>query len=245
MKAQYAAEYADIERWHWWFRGRQRILETILREECAGRTPLDVLSVGCGPAEGLNWLLPLAGDGGRVIGVDADPVHARRPAPGPKSVVGRLEAMPLVSRSFDVVLGLDVLEHLDDDVAGLREAVRLVAPGGVLVVTVPALPSLWGRQDVINEHRRRYTRSTLYRLFARAGLPRPAISYFNTLLFPAVAAIRWTRRMAGLDDGGSDLESSHPGLANELLATVFATERHFVRKVPMPVGVSLLATLRC
>jgi hypothetical protein len=51
--------------------------------------------------------------------------------------------------------------------------------------------------------------------------------------------------MAGLDDGGSDLESSHPGLANELLATVFATERHFVRKVPMPVGVSLLATLRC
>lgn len=96
-----------------------------------------------------------------------------------------MEAVPLATGSFDAVLALDVLEHLDDDTADLREAARLVKPGGLLLVTVPAFPSLWGGQDVVSHHRRRYTRPAPRQLFYRAGLPVPRATHFNTLLFPA------------------------------------------------------------
>ena len=244
MDREYAERYGRFEQWHWWFRGRQRIIMEVLRRELGERPTRWIASVGCGPAEGLVWLRAVAGSTGGVVGIDADSVHARRPVPGLEYVVGDLEALPLAPASVDAVLALDVLEHLDDDSGGLREAVRLLRPGGLLLVTVPALPSLWGAQDVINHHRRRYTRKTLSGAFARAGLPRPSITYFNTLLFPPVAAVRWVRRALGAPgEVRSDFDDSQPGLLNDLLAAVFALERHLVCRVPMPVGVSLLATV--
>ena len=158
--------------------------------------------------------------------------------------VGDLRALPLAPAVFDVVLALDVLEHLDDDATALAEAGRLLKPGGTLVVTVPALPSLWGAQDVVSHHRRRYTKRTMRALFARAGLPAPALTYFNTLLLPPLAAVRWLARARGPSTAQlSDFEKNRPGLANELLARVFALERHLLRHLSLPVGVSLLATL--
>jgi SAM-dependent methyltransferase len=266
MKDYYAAQYGNLEQWHWWFRGRRRIIEAVLRRELSKETALSIASVGCGPAEGLAWLTPIAGPNGRVVGLDADPLHAPRPASGLLFVVGKLEAAPLAPGSFDAILALDVLEHLDDDAAGLREAARLLKSGGLLLVTVPALPSLWGQQDVISHHRRRYTRRALCDAFARARLPRPCFMYFNTLLFAPIAAVRWVRRALGLakrlhgdfDDNGpglircdqaaapdrrlhSDFEDNRPGLINDLLAAVFAIERHLIGRVPMPVGASLMA----
>ena len=245
MERQFAEQYGDLETWHWWFRGRQRILETALCCELKRQTSFYIASLGCGPVEGLNWLVPFAGPNGRVVGVDSDPVHARRAAGNISCVVGRAEAVPVASESFDVVLALDVLEHLDDDAAGLCEAVRLLKPGGLLLVTVPALPSLWGNQDIVNQHRRRYTKHTLKGTFVQAQLPSPYITYFNTILFPPVAAVRWFRRSVGLArDSGSDFDGNHPGLMNDILAAVFSLERHLIRCLPLPVGVSLLATVR-
>jgi hypothetical protein len=115
----------------------------------------------------------------------------------------------------------------------------------MLLVTVPALPSLWGRQDVVSEHRRRYTRRTLETTFALAGLENPQLTHFNTLLLPPIAALRWLRRArANGESGSSDFEDNHPGLVNEALASLFAAERHLVGRVPMPVGVSLLGLWR-
>jgi SAM-dependent methyltransferase len=245
MDRQFAGRYGDLETWHWWFRGRQRILETVLFGELRKRTSLSVVSVGCGPVEGLNWLVPFAEPDGLVVGVDSDSAHARELSGNMRCIVGRAEAIPLASESFDVVLALDVLEHLDDDAAGLREALQLLKPGGLLLVTVPALPSLWGPQDIINHHRRRYTRRTLKDLFAQARVPLSYVTYFNTVLFPPVAAIRWFRRCVGLArDPGSDFDSNHPGVMNDILAAVFSLERHLIRHLPLPLGVSLLATAR-
>jgi SAM-dependent methyltransferase len=245
MERQFAEQYGDLETWHWWFRGRQRILETALCRELKRQTSLSIASLGCGPVEGLNWLVPFAGPNGRVVGVDSDPIHARRSAGNISCVVGRAEAVPVASESFDVVLALDVLEHLDDDTAGLCEAVRLLKPRGLLVVTVPALPSLWGKQDIVNQHRRRYTKQTLKDTFVQAQLPSPYITYFNTILFPPAAAVRWFRRSVGLArDSGSDFDGNHPGLMNDILAAVFSLERHLIKRLPLPVGVSLLATVR-
>jgi len=244
MKRQFVEQYATLEQWHWWFRGRQRILETILRRELKGGPAMKIASLGCGPAEGLLWLNEFIENDGRIIGVDAESLHARQIPPNIKYVVGNIESLPLVEKSFDAVLVLDVLEHLDDDAAGLREAASLLKPGGLLLVTVPALPSLWGGQDVISHHRRRYVKHTLCDVFIRAGLPIPRTAYFNSLLFFPIAGVRWARRALGLGKRArSDFEDSQPGLFNELLAGLFAVEQHLITRVQLPVGVSLLATL--
>jgi SAM-dependent methyltransferase len=245
MKWRFAEQYANLESWHWWFRGRQRILETVLHRELDGRRPLAIASLGCGPAEGLDWLNRFAGSGGRVVGIDAEPLHARQKSPNVDYIVGKIEALPVVEESFDAVMALDVLEHLDDDATGLREAARLVRPGGLLLITVPALPSLWGGQDVVSQHRCRYVKDTLCQVFIRAGLPVPRVTYFNTLLFPPVAGIRWTRRVLGLGDRArSDFEDTRPGLINDLLTSIFAAEQHLVTRISLPIGVSLMALAR-
>ena len=96
----------------------------------------------------------------------------------------------------------------------------------------------------MSHHRRRYTKRTLRGLFARAGLPAPEVTYFNTLLLPPLAAVRWLARARGPStEPPSDFEKNRPGLANELLARVFALERHLLRHLSLPLGVSLLATL--
>jgi SAM-dependent methyltransferase len=243
MEQEYAQRYGELEQWHWWFQGRTRIVESVLRRRLTPSPARDILSVGCGPATGLEWLLPFAGAAGSVTGLDVEPTHATPCPEGVSFIVGRMEDPPLIDRQFDVVLALDVLEHLDDDTAGLQQAVRLLKPGGFLMITVPAFPFLWGGQDVVSEHRRRYTKQTLTALLDRAGLRDFKVTYFNMFLFPVAAAIRTVRRLRGqANRSRSDFEGSHPGLLNTALTHVFGAERYLVDQVWMPAGVSLLAT---
>jgi SAM-dependent methyltransferase len=241
MKSEFAEGYGLLEQWHWWFRGREQILTALLRRKLRNPTSLTIASVGCGPWQGLRWLEPFAAPHGRVVGVDVERMHAGSDPPRIGYVVGTSSALPLAAGAFDVVLALDVLEHLDDDAAGLREVARLTRPGGLLVVTVPALPSLWGRQDVVSHHRRRYTQRSLLAAFDRAGLPRPRVTYFNSLLLAPIAAVRWLRRSRGVqEETGSDFDDTKPGLVNDLLASIFSAERHLMFRIRFPVGVSLL-----
>jgi SAM-dependent methyltransferase len=256
VEEQFATRYEDLERWHWWFQGRRKILTAILQRELA-RTPTAgtrrVASLGCGPAAGLDWLAEALGGDGLVIGVDADPSGALRGERekasalprGVRFAYGRAEATPLRSGSFDAVLALDLIEHMDDDAAGLAEAARLVRPGGFLLVTVPAFQSLWGNQDVVSHHRRRYSAGDLSNAFERAGVPLGWLSYFNTALFPAVAAVRWGRRLFGRANASvSDFDSGRPGALNACLTQLFAAERLALGRIRLPFGVSLVAVAR-
>lgn len=245
MERHFAREYRDLEQWHWWFVGRRRILETILRREIPSSLARDMLSVGSGPAEGLEWLLQFAARDGVVTGLDIDPAHGAGVPDRVRFVAGTLEAVPFASASFDVVLALDVLEHMEDDLAALREAIRLLKADGLLIITVPALPFLWGRQDIVSGHWRRYTRKSITSLLRRAGLVHYKITYFNTLLFPVVSAIRAGRRLLGTAGlARSDFADARPGVLNNALCWLFSLERYFVFGIPMPVGISLLATCR-
>jgi SAM-dependent methyltransferase len=245
MDAHLTSKYGDWEQWHWWFRGRRKIIEKVLRRKLAGPGPRRLLSVGCGPAEGLEWLLPFAGPGGKVFGLDLEPQHAQSIPEQIEFVVGRVERTPLTDSYFDVILALDVFEHLDDDQAALREAVRLLKPGGLLLLTVPALPSLWGRQDIASEHRRRYTKQSLSDLLDQVQWSDCQIDYFNTFLFPLALTVRWSRRALGLAScSRSDFEDNRPGVINEVLAWIFSAERHLINRVAMPIGVSLSATCK-
>jgi len=246
MKKDFAEQYKNHEEWHWWFRGRTRILQSVLQSELTnGRHSKRILSLGCGPAEGLKWLVPFAGPDGKVIGLDIEPLHGKTIGREIAFVIGSIEQAPFTAGSFDLVLALDVFEHLDDDSAGVREVVRLVKPGGTLLVTVPALPSLWGGQDVVSEHRRRYTKRTLSRLFDNAGLSGYRIGYFNSLLFPVAASMRLTRRAVGLGNRArSDFEDNKPGVVNDMLAGVFGLERLLVKHAMLPIGLSLIGTYK-
>jgi SAM-dependent methyltransferase len=238
----YANRYRCYQNWHWWFQGREHVLRALLRTHLPPQSSRKIVSLGCGPAEGLTWLLDFARAGGKVVGCDVMPAPGR--VPGVEIIVGRLEVLPFSSATFDLVLLLDVLEHLDDDGGALTEAARVLKPGGVLLATVPAMPSLWGSQDMVSHHRRRYTRRGLRDLFRRSGFPQTRISYFNTFLFPLVAAVRWTRALLGQRNRlRTDFEDNRPGAINGLLGAVFGLERHFVNHVQMPIGVSLFAVV--
>jgi SAM-dependent methyltransferase len=142
----------------------------------------------------------------------------------------------------DLLVGLDVLEHCEDDAASVREAARVLAPGGVFVLTVPALPSLWSQHDVDNAHFRRYTRSTLLEPLRAADFEIERVTYFNSLLLPAAYASRWVARATGSRKAlGVDMPSK---AVNETMKAVFSLEAALLRTVDLPVGMSLLTVAR-
>jgi SAM-dependent methyltransferase len=152
---------------------------------------------------------------------------------------GRLpDGVPFEGEAFDAVLLLDVLEHVEADRASLAALGGRLAPGGRLVVTVPAYRWLWSAHDDANHHVRRYTRAGLVQTAEAAGLRVYEATYYNTLLFPAAAGARLAGRLVG-SQGRSGL-GIPPPLVNRLLAGVFGAERHLVGRVPLPFGVSVL-----
>lgn len=236
----------ELDDRHWWFAARRRIVLQLLSEALAHGGPaagrrLRLLDIGCGAGGTLRELARL----GEAFGVDAEPaeVEAARRRSGCDVRLGRLpEPISFEDASFDVVTLLDVLEHIDDDTASLATVARLLRPGGLFLCTVPAYPFLWSEHDAINEHKRRYTRSTLRARLEAAGFGVRKMSYYNTLLFPPIAAARLlrARRKSG---GDPDLGEVAAPL-NAILRGVFAAERYWLRLGSFPFGVSVLAIAR-
>lgn len=243
MDPEYTSEYASVDDWHWWFRGRRAVIGAVLESLVdRGRPQPTILDLGCGP----GGMLELLGRFGRVTGADSsgEAVRIAR-ARGLADVVAvDGESLPFDDASFDVVCLFDVLEHVDDDVALAAEARRVTAPTGIVVVTVPAVPWLWGPQDVVSHHRRRYTRGALRCVLQDARLEIVRLGGFNSLLFPPIALVRGLGRLRRPSEVRSDFGRNAPGPANELLARIFAAEAPLVSRIDVPFGVSLLAVAR-
>ncbi len=149
-----------------------------------------------------------------------------------------LPALPGVPRGhYHLIAVLDVVEHIEDDVAALRAMAGCLAPGGKILITVPAHAWMWSAHDVVNHHHRRYSKATLRRAIAAAGMRPEKLGYFNSLLFPLAAGVRLLGRLTGRDDS----DDSPPPLAiNGLFERIFRLERHMVGRVPMAPGVSIV-----
>ncbi len=232
----------ELEDRHWWYRGRRRIID-VLMHQLDLAPGAEILDAGCGSGRNMVDLARL----GTVTGLElADTSVARARSRGVGDIVqGTLEAMPFEADRFDLAVSLDVIEHLDDDRAALGELRRVVRPGGILLVTVPAYQWLWSEHDVVNHHRRRYTRRTLVDAAAGAGWEPAATTHFNGLLLPAAVAhrglLRLRRRGATETTAVSDLERTSPRL-NRLLERPLHVEARLIgcgRRIPC--GLSLMA----
>ena len=221
---------------HWWYRARRDILADYLTRE--GGLPKDarILEIGCGTGHNLPMLAAF----GSVEAIEIDPAAREIAAERLGRPVSNapLPDLPGIERgAYDLIAVLDVVEHIEDDVAALRAMAACLKPGGKILVTVPAHRWMWSAHDVVNHHHRRYSKATLAKAIGDAGLRSNGLRYFNSLLFPLAAAARIAGRMSGRDD--SD-DSPPPGPVNALFERIFRLERHLVGRVPMTPGVSIV-----
>ena len=201
MRKDFYAEYFEVEDRHWWFLGRRRILLSLLaRHLPETEHERRIVDVGCGTGTMLQQLSRF----GRVQGADGDPEAIRfcRERGLPDIELIRLPVLPFDDAAFDLLTLLDVLEHVDEDFETLQSIHRVLKPGGTLLLAVPAFRFLWGQQDEISLHKRRYVVGEIRELLTRAGFEIVKLSYFNTFLFPFIAGIRVLRPFPPRAGGG-------------------------------------------
>ncbi|MET0247866.1 MAG: methyltransferase domain-containing protein [Sphingomonas sp.] len=221
---------------HWWYRARRDILADYLKRY--GQLPADakVLEIGCGTGHNL----PMLAQFGELDAIEIDDTarafaSERLGKPVGSSPLPELKGVQ--PGSYDLVAVLDVVEHVEDDVAALAAMAKLLKPGGKILITVPAHQWMWSAHDVVNHHKRRYSKGTLTAALAKAGLGWTKLRWFNSLLFPAAVAARVAGKLTGKDD--SD-DSPPPKALNTAFEAIFRIERHLLGRVPMTPGLSII-----
>lgn len=230
---------ASHDQYHWWYTARRRILSDLIVRAIALPPRPRILEVGCGTGHNFDMLSHF----GRLDALEIDdPTRdiAELRLGRAVGTAGLPELPGVPDGAYDLVALLDVLEHVAEDEGALRGIKRVMAPGGRLLLTVPANPWMWSAHDAVHHHHRRYTQASLRDIAARAGLRVEMISHFNSLLFPLAAAVRIWGKATG-KQSSDDAMPSAP--VNALFGSVFALERHLVGRVCLPVGVSLVAIL--
>lgn len=247
MEALALRQFERLERDHWWFRGRRKVYLGLLRHLLGCARPHRALDVGAGPGGFAAGLAELCDE---LVVLDPDPLALsgcrRRAARALRADAARL---PFADSSFGLVCLFDVLEHLDDDCLALREARRVLRPGGLLFASVPAWPFLYAQNDRIAHHRRRYTRSALAATTRAAGLEVVRNTHTNVLLFPLIvpavlAAKGWEAVRGQRASGRTNLSWPLPAAGHELCYRVFAAELPLVRRFDLPAGHSIVLGAR-
>ncbi len=240
MQTQVYKDIYEHEMHHWWYRVRRALVADLLKRHTKGIRELTILDVGCGAGGLMNEL----SEKGVVYGVDFSEesvkfCHER----GLQNVqIGDVTSIPFEDNYFDVVVCLDVLEHIDNDTLGAREIYRILKPGGVAILFVPALMILWGETDDVSQHKRRYTKRMFRRTLESGGFSIQKFSYFNSILFFPILATRLLTRV--IRHKVVDEYKPRNGFVNLLLYKIFSLEIKLLRYVSFPLGVSILAVCK-
>jgi SAM-dependent methyltransferase len=230
-------QMAELDDRHWWYRARRRILADLIRREARPPANAQILEIGCGTGHNLEML----GEFGHVDGLELDE-EAR--ALSEKRLGRRVLSSPLpelaevANRHYDLIGAFDVIEHIEDDRAALACIATKLKPGGKFVMAVPAHQWMWSAHDVVNHHKRRYSKAALRALIEGSPLQLVKIGYFNSLLFPLAMAERATSKLRGKENADVRLP---PAPLNAALEKVFEAERYLVGRLPLPPGLSLFA----
>lgn len=240
MDAGFYKTYFEIEKNHWWFRVRRNIILSLIKKYKISKTA-KIFDFGCGSGYTVGYLQKLGYD---VSGSDTSQEAIKF---GRKEGIKNLQivesgTMPPNS-SFDLILALDVIEHIKDDAGAIKALERALKPGGMFIITAPAYQWMWGVQDKVAHHFRRYNMGTLLRLFEDTNLSVLKRSYFNTFLFLSIAAVRLAGKLFKTKDRESDFDINNR-LANAVFYFIFNLESKLLRFFNFPFGVSILLVLR-
>jgi SAM-dependent methyltransferase len=228
-------QMAAIEKKHWWFLARRTIIKHLLKRL---KLPIQsqILEVGCGTGGNLAML----SEHGQVYAMEINEV-ARQFAYQSGCATIRTGALPdnipFEKEQFDLIVLLDVLEHLQEDLRSLQNLHSYLKSDGWLLITVPALPILWSEHDEKHHHYRRYIKKELADLLKKAGFKVLKLSYFNFFLFPVIFMIRYWHRLIKKQHNALKLP---PIYINWLLIKIFASERYLMNVIGLPIGVSLI-----
>ncbi len=237
--AEYERMFENEDR-YWWFVSRRELVLDQVRRYVRVDQPL-IVDIGCGTGATASDLRRH----GDVVGVDFSPLALRACASrglGPL-LRSRAEATPLADSSVDAIVATDILEHLDDDLAALYEFKRILKPGGVAVITVPAYQFLWSEHDVALMHRRRYVAGQLGKRVDEAGLERVRLGYALSFLFPLALG----RLLKKPKENGKPPEAQMqkvPPWLNEALVRLQRVEKVLFRFGSLPWGLSVVAVVR-
>jgi ubiquinone/menaquinone biosynthesis C-methylase UbiE len=243
MDKQYYLEYYDLERTHWWFIVREKIIRDALEKNIGGKTGLQILNVGAATGRTSEMLSAY----GKVTSIEYDLDCCRLTSErlGIDVIHASVLELPFASDSFDVVCAFDVIEHVEDDLKAVTEMERVCNAGGFIYITVPAYNELWSHHDVVNQHFRRYRMKGILELFKSRKGSILHKTYFNSILFPPIFAFRIVSNLFGRkrnkNESGSDFSIAKKNtILNKVLFKVFLAERYLLKKFTFSFGVSIL-----
>jgi len=237
----------EMEQHHFWHKGRREIIHALLRRIHHNRlSDIAMIEIGCGNGSVLQFLKSkgINIEGGDLFLEALQFCRKRTGVP-----LYQLDALntPFADGQYDVVGLFDVIEHIDDDKALLKEMYRICKPGGRIILTVPANKWLWSYFDVISCHKRRYRKKELYQKLRRAGFVVEKISFYVFFLFPMFFFYRILKNMrhpSDDEDLSSRVEVQTIPFINEIFLSTLRLEKLLIKQVNLPVGTSLLAIAR-
>ena len=231
-----------VEQSHWWHIGRRKILAAFVEEICRGVTDRRprILDVGCGT--GANLLMLSKYGDAEGVDISEDALAFCRERGLDKVKLGAGEELPYEDGTFDLVTAFDVVEHMDDDLAGLSEMRRVLRPGGRVLLFVPTFMFLWGLQDDVSNHRRRYRLSELRRVLEQAGFEIERTTYANITFFLPILVIRQLMQWTGIKAKSEN--NINVTALNGVLGRLLGMESSILRYVNLPFGVSGLCVAR-
>lgn len=238
MQNDYAHEYRHLYQTHWWWRSRERAIKREI-ESCppASANP-KILDIGCG--DGL--LFPVLSEYGEVYGIEPDSATLADDSPHRERIhLGFFDESYQTDDRFDLIVMLDVLEHIEDANAALAKAVALLSENGRLIITVPAFRSLWTSHDDLNHHFTRYTKESFEDLAGQSGFQIGAMRYLFHWTYPAKLLIRLKEKMVATVPKSPQVPA---GWINRILLGITTLEQWTISRWGMPFGSSLLATGR-
>jgi len=233
--------FEENENTHWWFIGRRRVIFSFINRIISGQHRVNILDVGCGTGHILKKLDQY----GAAIGIDSSKIAVTcSENRGCRDV--RLtgeDRIPFPDSNFDFLFSLDVIEHINNDLMALNEYRRVLKPGGVLFLTVPAFNWIWSCHDDLNQHKRRYTRKLINDCLRQSGFQVERSSYFSTFLFPLIASTRILLRQ--IDKiyplKKRTLDFHIPAWPfNGIFSNIFSSERRWLKYANLPFGSSIL-----
>jgi SAM-dependent methyltransferase len=242
MDETYVRRYPDLELHHFWWRVRRRLVGQLIANR-VDLTRCSVLDIGCGSGVTMEYL----SDAGAaaVRGIEIDPL-ALRPdsAINDRIVVGDLLELN-IDETYDIVIMLDVLEHIDNDTSALAKVRSSMSRDGLLILTVPAYGWLWSSHDVTNAHFRRYSARQLRARLESSGFRVEQIGYMFAGLVPPKLVMRWLE-MAGVDLGNASIEAGRRSFLSELAYRWFRMEATLAARLArmLPFGSSVVAVAR-